>query len=215
MYPFIFQWGSLSDFCNHHTVTGKHPKSSSNFLLSGTRVSRSPLKAVGRIIRKATQAERPHMTSPEPSAFNNQELHGLQRDRRAGSKSITWEQSAPGSQWVCTSPLRVPAPAPGRASACGVAQGFPGHCQMPGKPFGRVQKWQEQAAFKRGFFFPLQVLGVFCSLPRPAVNSSTASSTFHPPPTPSLPKTDLKCQDLQLGPRPNWIPAQGREAAGG
>lgn len=154
------------------------------------------------------------MTSPVPSAFNNQELHGLQRDRRAGSKSIAWEQSAPGSQRVCTSPLRYqlllpaePLPVAWHRASLGTARCLEIHLEECKN--GRSRQ------LLTGFFFPLQVLGGFCSLPRPAESASTAASTFHPAPTPSVPKTDLKCQDLQLGPRPSWVPAQGREAAGG
>lgn len=43
---------------------GNCPKSTTNFLLSETRVSESPAKAVRYVIRKATQAEKPHMTYP-------------------------------------------------------------------------------------------------------------------------------------------------------
>lgn len=189
MYPFIFQRGNSQISATTTRPRGKHPKSSTNFLLSGTRVSRSPVKAVGRVIRRATQAERPHMTSPVPSAFNNQELHGLQRDRRAGSKSIPWEQSPPCSQRVCTSPLRVRAAAPGRTPAGAVAQGFPWHRQMPGNLAGRVQNWQEQAAFNRGMFSPPGPWWVLFPA-QTRSESLCASGTFHPPPAPSIPKTD-------------------------
>lgn len=48
------------------------------------------------------------MTSPVPSAFNNQDLHGSQRDRRVRSESITWEQPPPCSH--------IPAPDTGSGS---------------------------------------------------------------------------------------------------
>lgn len=153
------------------------------------------------------------MTSPVPSAFNNQELHGLQRDPRAGSKSIPWEQSAPCSQRVCTSPLRGPAAAPGRAPACGAARAFPGHRQVPGNLFGRVENWPEQAAFNGGLF---SAPGPWWVLFPAQTRSEPLCCLQHLPPSaqPIPPQNRLKCQHLQLGPRPGWVPAQGREAAG-
>lgn len=149
------------------------------------------------------------MTSPVPSAFTNQELHGLQRERGAGSQSITWEQSAPGSQRLCTSPLRVPAP----AAACVVAQGSPGHRQMPRNLFGTVQNWQEQAAFNRGLF---SAPGLWWVLFPAQTRSESLCCLQRRPPSahPIPPQNRLKCQHLQLGPRPGWVPAQGRGAAG-
>ena len=113
---------------------GNRPKSATNFLLSETRVSKFSAKAIGHVIRRATQAERPHMTSPVLSAFNKKELRGLQRAWRVGSKSITRKRSRPCTQrFLCLFPhfahplsgyRLLPS---GRAPACGTALGFPRH----------------------------------------------------------------------------------------
>lgn len=153
------------------------------------------MKAVGCAIRRTTQAERPHMTSPVPSVFNNQNstAHRERRERDQRAASL-------GSS-------RFPVPS-----------GF----AHPGSRHRHSHAWKfiwESGKTNRsrrlltGDCFPRQVLGGFYSLPRPAVSPvpllpPASPTSSHPNPSPK----EIEMSGLTA--RPGRVPAQGQEAGG-